>query len=263
MGAPGRPAVTKANCRAHGRANRAGGTWSCTTRSGAKRWVDTTWPGTTRRARMRPVSESSAATVPASSSMATSEGDRLGPVAELEQHQRMEHQHQVGDGDQLVCLGEPVVGNALDEGHDDQQRRAVEPTRPNSRPDGAVRAARFPADRCRPGVARAGGRTIQPRLLHPLGALRQPPVRHRGQQRRDAQPFVQPVHLVQAVQARFQPPRARQPEAPGPRSWRRCNDAAELDGHVAKSEVAGDAATACRPAARPLPAATASATRPI
>ena len=138
--------------------------------------------------------------------------DRLRPVVILEQHERMPCQHQIRNGQPLVRAYKPVIRKALHEGQHHQHQRGIEGPLAQRLGQPALRAQPLlqRQDLIRAATvllpAAAAHRPLQPAPAHhPLGALRPPPVQHAGHQRRDTQPLVQAVHLVEPVQRTLQP----------------------------------------------------------
>ena len=162
----------------------------------------------------------------------------LGPVIGLHQHHRVVGQGQVGQGDQAVRLHKPVVGKALDQGQHDEHGGSVK--RPFAHVLRQAALAAQPGLQCAQGVGVAAGFArglFQPAPAHhPLGALGPPPVQHAGHQGANAQPFVQAVHLVQALQARLQPLRA-QCQQHGQAHQAHGEHTAELHKHGAKGKI--------------------------
>ncbi|MND65580.1 hypothetical protein D3C80_569560 [compost metagenome] len=137
------------------------------------------------------------------------DADRLQPVVELEQHHGVEHQHQIECRQHSVGLGKPVVREALDQGQDDQHADGVERPFPQGFGQAALAAQRL-LDRAQFRRRTAAlGRLDQPAPAdRPLGALGPDPVHAGEQQGADAEPLVQPVHLVEPAQQRLRAARA-------------------------------------------------------
>jgi len=130
---------------------------------------------------------------------------RRAPVHRRRQHHRVQHQQQIDQRQPAVRLEEPAVGKALDQRQHDQDRTGVEGPLAEilSRPmevaqeAGDTSGRLFGAATCRP---------LQPAEAdQPFRYLPPAPVDGGDHQGADAQPLVQPVGLVQAVEEAFEP----------------------------------------------------------
>ena len=120
----------------------------------------------------------------------------------------MKHQRQIGQRQDFMGLDKGFVGEALDQRQCQQHHADVKSpfTDRFRRVAQAAQTGQPAAGLLCHGWAGAARRQGQPTQTHqPTGRLRPNPVDHADRQRRNAQPFVQPVHLVQPFQHRLQP----------------------------------------------------------
>src|SRR5690606_31144266 len=111
---------------------------------------------------------------------------------------------QIDQRQQAMALVEQPVGKAFDQCQGNQQYGRIESPFADAFRQPALAAQK--GFQCRQVGAAALGRSGDPAPAHrPLRPLDYQPVQHGQQQRADAQPFVQPVHLVQPVQPSLQP----------------------------------------------------------
>ena len=127
------------------------------------------------------------------------------PVVEFQQDDRVPDQRQVGHGQQVMDFKEMAVRKALDQGQNHQRQRRVK--RPFADALGQmalVQKELLDQIRRQGGSGRAHRALQQPPAHQPFGSLGHQPVSHGQRQPRNAQPFVQAVHLVEAAQIRFE-----------------------------------------------------------
>ena len=164
---------------------------------------------------------------------------RLGPRGKVHQHHRVEHQRQIGHGDQRVCLGKEPVGKPLDQRQGNQQHDRIK--RPFAHRFGG--AAQFAekllhsaqAGRVRSWSASTARHPAQ--VDQPVWPIRRHPVQHRGDQAGDTQPLVQPVGFVQPAEPGFQPDRAQR-QHHGHAHGTHAHDAGILDQQIADGDKA-------------------------